>query len=94
MEYVAVFFINFCYIGGRAFQQLNVIHHKRGWLILTSLVLATTEVGLFGTISYKAYETIQSGDLLPFVLLVVPIWMGGSAGTLASMEIHRRLRSE
>lgn len=92
MEYVGLFFINFFYIAGRAFQQLNVIHHKRVWLIATSLVLAVFEVALFGTITFKAYETLQTQAWMPFALMVVPIWLGGSAGSLASMEIHQRLR--
>ena len=92
MEYIGLFFINFCYIAGRAFQQLNVMHHKRAWLVATSLVLAIFEVALFGTITFKAYETLQTANWLPFVLMVIPIWLGGSAGSLASMEIHRRLR--
>ncbi len=93
MEYLFLFAVNFCYIAGRAFQQLNVIHHKKGWLVATSLFLATFEVALFGTITFKAYETLQTSNWLPFVLMVIPIWLGGSAGSLASMEIHRRLRN-
>ena len=92
MEYVSLFFINAFYIAGRSFQQLNVVHHKRGWLVATSLMLAVFEVMLFGTITFKAYETVQSNDWLPFALMVIPIWLGGSAGSLASMEIHKKLR--
>ena len=92
MEYVALFFVNFGYIAGRAFQQLNVIHHKRMWLVATSFCLAVFEVMLFGTIAFKAIQTANTGDLLSFALLVVPIWAGGSLGALCSMEIHRKLR--
>ena len=70
MEYVALFFINFGYIAGRAFQQLNVIHHKRMWLVATSFCLAVFEVMLFGTIAFKAIQTANTGDLLSFALLV------------------------
>ena len=94
MEYIGVFFINFLYISGRAFQQLNVMHNKRMWLVATSFVLAVAEVSLFGTIAFKAYETIESGELLAFAALIIPIWLGGSAGSLSAMEFHRRLRRD
>lgn len=87
-----LFFVNFFYIAGRAFQQLNVVHHKRMWLIATSLFLSIFEVALYGTISVKAYQSLQSGQWYLFATLAAPLWLGGSFGSLASMEIHRKFR--
>lgn len=91
-SYLILFVAQTCYIATRAFQQLNVMHHKRVWLFWTSAVMAIFECTVYGSITFKAIEVVDSGDLLSFAFIVIPLWLGGSLGSLCSMEIHKRLR--
>lgn len=91
-SYLILFVAQTCYIATRAFQQLNVMHHKRVWLFWTSAVMAIFECTVFGSITFKAIEVVDSGNILSFALIVIPLWLGGSLGSLCSMEIHKRLR--
>lgn len=91
-SYLILFVAQTCYIATRAFQQLNVMHHKRVWLFWTSAVMAIFECTVYGSITFKAIEVVDSGDLLSFALIAIPLWLGGSLGSLCSMEIHKRLR--
>ena len=91
-SYLILFVAQSCYVATKAFQQLNVMHHKRVWLFWTSGVMAIFECGVYGAITFKAIETINSGDIVSFALLAIPLWLGGSLGSLCSMEIHKRLR--
>lgn len=91
-SYLILFVAQTCYIATRAFQQLNVMHHKRVWLFWTSAVMAIFECTVYGSITFKAIEVVDSGDILSFALIVIPLWLGGSLGSLCSMEIHKRLR--
>ena len=91
-SYLVLFVAQACYVATRAFQQLNVIHHKRVWLFWTSAVMSIFECSVYGSITFKAIEVMDSGRLLDFALLALPLWLGGSLGSLLSMEMHRRMR--
>lgn len=91
-SYLILFAAQACYVATKAFQQLNVMHHKRVWLFWTSGVMAVFECGVYGVVTFKAIEVINSGEFLSFALLAIPLWLGGSLGSLTSMEIHKRLR--
>ena len=50
------------------------------------------ECGVYGAVTFEAYNLIQSGDILYFMLLAIPLWLGGSLGSIVSMTIHMRMR--
>jgi hypothetical protein len=90
--YIVLFVAQFCFVATKAFQQLNVMHHKTVWVFWTSAVMSVFECGVYGAVTFKAYEVVNGGDLLSFMLLAIPLWLGGSLGSILSMAIHRRMR--
>ena len=92
ITYIILFVAQFCFVATKAFQQLNVMHHKRMWVFWTSGVMAIFECGVYGAVTFEAYNLIQSGDVLYFMLLAIPLWLGGSLGSIVSMTIHMRMR--
>jgi len=86
----------FAYISSRAFQQLNVMHHKVKWLYLTSFVMAMCEVTIFGALGARAFFSFSDGFTLSaavgFAAVVFPLWLGGSTGSHFAMTIHKRFR--
>ena len=92
ITYVVLFVAQFCFVATKAFQQLNVMHHKRMWVFWTSAVMSVFECGVYGAVTFEAYALIQSGDVLYFMLLAIPLWLGGSLGSIVSMTIHMRMR--
>lgn len=92
ITYIILFVAQFCFVATKAFQQLNVMHHKRMWVFWTSAIMSVFECGVYGAVTFEAYELIQSGDVLYFMLLAIPLWLGGSLGSIVSMTIHMRMR--
>jgi hypothetical protein len=92
ITYTILFVAQFCFVATKAFQQLNVMHHKRVWVFWTSAVMSIFECGVYGAVTFEAYNLIQSGDILYFMLLAIPLWLGGSLGSIISMTIHMRMR--
>jgi len=92
ITYIVLFVAQFCFVATKAFQQLNVMHHKPMWVFWTSAVMSVFECGVYGAVTFKAYEVVQGGNVLLFMLLAIPLWLGGSFGSIFSMAIHRRLR--
>ena len=92
ITYTILFVAQFCFVATKAFQQLNVMHHKRVWVFWTSAVMSIFECGVYGAVTFEAYNLIQSGDILYFMLLAIPLWLGGSLGSIVSMTIHMRMR--
>lgn len=90
--YIVLFVAQFCFVATKAFQQLNVMHHKPMWVFWTSAVMSLFECGVYGAVTFKAYEVVQGGDVLYFMLLAIPLWLGGALGSIMSMAIHRRIR--
>lgn len=90
--YIILFVAQFCFVATKAFQQLNVMHHKPVWVFWTSGVMSVFECGVYGAVTFKAYEVVQGGDVLYFMLLAIPLWLGGALGSIMSMTIHRRIR--
>jgi hypothetical protein len=90
--YIILFVAQFCFVATKAFQQLNVMHHKPVWVFWTSGVMSVFECGVYGAVTFKAYEVVQGGDVLYFMLLAIPLWLGGALGSIMSMAIHRIIR--
>jgi hypothetical protein len=73
---------SFAFIGLRAFQQLNVMHHRIAWVVPTSGLMAITEVTIL-------VNAVQQGWWS-----WVPMFIGGSTGCVVSMLLHKRLRDK
>ena len=80
--FLAAFLASFLFIATKAMQQLNVVHHNRLAIIPTSLLMASCEVFV-----------VKNMADLGFGWIVVPIGLGSGLGALASMTIHKWLRS-
>jgi uncharacterized protein YebE (UPF0316 family) len=87
MIFITLFFINVCYIGAKAFQQLNVVHHNKKGVVITGMLLGLFEVMLLGTVSI---EFVNKG--LDALWLAIPVGLGGAVGCLVSMALHKKLR--
>lgn len=71
---------SFVFIMARAFQQLNVQHHRIPWVFPTSAIMAVTEVAII------------SGVVIQGFWAWVPMAIGGSTGCVAAMLLHKRMR--
>ena len=80
MSLVVAFFAAYLLVALKAFQQLNVVHHKVYWIPPVSYGMA------LGT----AIEVLVIVDV--GLIAVVPIGTGGWMGAITAMLIHRRLR--
>ncbi len=79
--FAAAFAASFCYVGLKAFQQLNVVHGQYLWVIPISIGMAACEV-------YVVASVVKTGWDLPMVLL---IGLGSGLGCIASMYTHKLL---
>jgi hypothetical protein len=74
-SYIGVFF--------KAFQQLNVVHHKILWVIPVSFVMAACEVFLI----WHVAKTLN-------LWAVIPIGLGAGLGCISSMFFHKHIREK
>jgi hypothetical protein len=81
MHLLAAGVVNFLFIGLKAFQQRNVIHNDRVLVMLTSNLLAMSEVFVIAVIA-------RSGWYLPLVLI---LGVSGGFGCLTAMTLHNHL---
>lgn len=79
--YLAAGIVSFVNVFFKAFQQLNVVHHKIYWIIPVSYVMAACEVFIIWQIA-----TAQN------LWLLFPIGTGAGIGCILSMVLHKRLR--
>ena len=81
---------SFLYVLLKAFQQLSVVHHK-GWRWITpvSVGMGFCEVFIMGTVALMA---VGVGGWLPLAGLGLSLGLGGAAGALTGMFLHKRLR--
>jgi hypothetical protein len=79
--YLAMFVATFALVFLKAFQQLNVVHHKTLLVVPTSFGMAACEVASVGMIA-----------ITQDWWLVVPMGLGGGTGCLLSMAAHRKVR--
>jgi len=76
-----MFAATFALVFLKAFQQLNVVHHKVWWVLPVSFGMAACEIVSVGLIAVTLDWS-----------LVFPMGLGGGLGCIASMAIHRRVR--
>ena len=81
MIYLAAFLNSFCYVSARAFQQLNVQHDRYRWILPCSLLMGLMEVcGIWLVVKSEFW-------------VFIPLGLGGAAGCMVAMVIHKRLRN-
>lgn len=78
---------NFVFIFLKAFQQRNVAFMHYGWVVPTSMLMGTVEVGVVGAVAMEAIDAARFWDLWP---LIVAVGIGGGSGAVASMWVHHR----
>ena len=83
------FLASMVYVFLKVQQQLNVVHHRMGWVWVTSYGMATCEVLLVGVIAVAA---VNAASAMGQVILILQIGTGAGIGAIASMIIHRKMR--
>lgn len=81
--------VNFINIQARAFQQLNVQHHRVWWVPVASIQMGACEVFLWGGAAIAAVK----GTWLDMVVYALTLGVSGAAGAICSMYLHRWLRN-
>lgn len=79
--YFAAAIVSFVNVFFKAFQQLNVVHHKIFWIVPVSYVMAACEV-------FIIWQIAAQQDLW----LLFPIGTGAGLGCVLSMILHKHLR--
>jgi hypothetical protein len=74
--------VTYAYIGLKATQNLNIIHHRVWWVPPTSLLLAATEVYVIARVARSGLEWG----------VVLALATGGSLGSITAMHVHQRAR--
>lgn len=82
------FAANLLYIAAKAFQQLNVMHHKVAWVPVLSILMGLCEVFLWG----GAAATFVSGEYGVLLAYAVTLGVSGGIGAIASMYLHKWMR--
>ena len=85
------FLASFTYVALKAFQQLNVMHHRVGLVIPISYAMAVCEFFLVGFI---AIASINAASDIDKAFLVFQIGTGGAVGAILSMTLHKRMRNK
>lgn len=78
---MTLFLASLLFVALKAFQQLNVQHDRRWWVLPTSILMAFAEVTLI--VGVVKADSVWSA---------VPIGVGAASGCLIAMEVHRRMR--
>jgi hypothetical protein len=79
-QFILIGLASFVFIGLKAFQQLNVVHHQIKMVPLTSSLMAVMEVTVvLGTVKHGFWSCI-------------PMAIGGSTGCILAMMIHKHFR--
>jgi len=87
--YLAIFGASFLYVFLKAIQQLNVVFHKVWWITPISIGMGLCEIFIVGTVSVEA---VNGEGFWPLFLLGISLGLGGAAGALLAMNLHRRWR--
>ena len=85
------FLASFTYVALKAFQQLNVMHHRIGWIIPISYGMAICEFLLVGFIAIASIHAVSDFEK---IILVFQIGTGGAVGAIVSMILHKRMRGK
>lgn len=83
------FLASMVYVFLKVQQQLNVVHNRMGWVLVTSYGMAACEVLLVGVIAVAA---VNAASAMGQVILILQIGTGAGIGAIASMIIHRKMR--
>jgi hypothetical protein len=80
---LAVGIASFVNVFFRAFQQLNVMHDRKAWVLPCSYVMSACEVFIVAQVA-----------LTMNLYLIIPIGTGAGIGCLCSMSLHKYLREK
>lgn len=80
---IAVMLAAFVGVAFKAFQQLNVMHDKKLWVVPVSFGMAASEVFIIAQIA-----------ITQNYYLIFPLGLGAGAGCIFSMTLHKYLRKE
>lgn len=80
---IAAGIASFVMVALKAFQQLNVMHDQRAWVVPTSFGMAACECVVVVTYARHGFD----------VWLVATTGLGAAAGCLLSMMVHKWLRN-
>lgn len=90
--HLILFLAQYGFVALKAFQQLNVVHHRIRAAVLTSFLMASFEVTALGAFVHEAAAARESGSLVQVALLIIPFGLGGGLGCVTSMMVHSRMR--
>lgn len=82
--------VNFTFIAAKAFQQLNVVHHKVALVPVTSLIMGLCEVFLWGGAAIAAVK----GTTADMMIYAITLGVSGALGAIMSMYLHLWLRGK
>lgn len=80
MNYLAVFFSSYCFVGLKAIQQLQVCNYQFLPILPTSMGLAACEIFLVYNVAREGWS----------VLLWLALGFGAGLGCLTAMKFHQR----
>lgn len=86
MIYLSAFAVSFSYVFLKALQQLNVVHHKILWITPISILMGLCEVFIISTVA------TNGAGYAVLVGLGVSLGLGGAAGAIIAMILHKRIR--
>lgn len=87
-QIAAVASLYFLFVAAKAFQQLNVMHHKVLLVPIFSIVMGLCEVFIWG----GAALTAVHGTLTDMIIYALTLGSSGAAGAIVSMYIHKWMR--
>lgn len=87
--YFGVFAAYTAYVFCRAFQQLNVQHHRILWITPVSVAMGQLDVFVMGAVAIVA---VNVGYGWPLAGLGLAMGLGGAVGAILAMVLHKRFR--
>lgn len=78
----------FTFVAAKAFQQLNVMHHKVVLVPVFSIIMGLCEVFIWG----GAALTAVHGTFFDMIVYALTLGISGAAGATVSMYIHKWMR--
>lgn len=81
---IAAWLASMLMVALRAFQQLNVQHDRRAWVMPTSLCMAACECVIITRYAAAGFD----------LRLIGVTGLGAGVGCLMAMTLHKRLRHE
>lgn len=88
LQFLSVALAYFVYVAAKATQQLNVVYDCKRMIPLVSVIMAVCDVVIMANIAVEAVAL----DVWGLVMIILAMALGGSAGSLVAMKLHKRMR--